>query len=59
MEKIIHTHSQCMRAQSLQSCSTLCDPTEYCPPGSYVHGFSLNKNTGVGCHGLLQGIFLT
>ena len=24
-----------------------------------VHGDSLGKNTGVGCHALLQGIFLT
>ena len=29
------------------------------PPGSSVHGDSPSKNTGVGCHALLQGIFLT
>ena len=29
------------------------------PPGSSVHGISHGKNTGVGCHFLLQGIFLT
>ena len=28
-------------------------------PGSSVHGDSLGKNTQVGCHALLQGIFLT
>ena len=28
------------------------------PPGSSVHGM-LQKNTGVGCHFLLQGIFPT
>ena len=28
------------------------------PPGSSVHGIC-RKNTGVGCHFLLQGIFLT
>ena len=28
------------------------------PPGSSVHGDSPGKNTGVGCHALLQGIFL-
>jgi len=28
-------------------------------PGSSVHGDSLGKNTGVGCHPLLQGIFST
>ena len=27
-------------------------------PGSSVHGDSLGKNTGVGCHSFLQGIFL-
>ena len=27
------------------------------PPGSSVHGDSPGKNTGVGCHFLLQGIF--
>ena len=35
------------------------DPIECSPPGSSVHGDSLGKNTGVGCHALLQGIFLT
>ena len=29
------------------------------PPGSSVHGDFPGKNTGVGCHTLLQGIFLT
>ena len=28
-------------------------------PGSSVHGDFPSKNTGVGCHALLQGIFLT
>ena len=28
-------------------------------PGSSVHGDSPGKNNGVGCHALLQGIFLT
>ena len=27
------------------------------PLGSSVHGISLGKNTGVGCHFLFQGIF--
>ena len=27
-----------MRAQSLQSCLTLCDPIDYSPLGSSVHG---------------------
>ena len=29
------------------------------PPGSFVHGGSPGKNTGVGCLALLQGIFPT
>jgi len=29
------------------------------PPGSSVRGDCPSKNTGVGCHALLQGIFLT
>ena len=28
----------CMRAKSLQSCPTLCNPMDYSPPGSSVHG---------------------
>ena len=40
-----------------QSCLTLCDPLDCSPPGSSVHGDSPGKNTGVGCHFLLQGIF--
>ena len=27
----------CMRAKLLQSCLTLCDPTDHSPPGSSVH----------------------
>ena len=42
-----------------QLCLTLCYPTDCSPPGSSVHGDSPGKNNGVGCHFLLQGIFLT
>ena len=42
-----------------QSCPTLCDPMDCSPPGSSVHEDSPGKNTGVGCHFLLQGIFPT
>ena len=42
------------------SCPTLCDPMDCSPPGSLtVHGSFTGKNAGVGCHFLLQGIFLT
>ena len=42
-----------------QSCLTFCNPMDCNPPGSSVHGESSGKNTGVGCHFLLQGIFPT
>ena len=42
-------------AKSLQSCPTLCDPTDVSPPGSPVPGIlQAVQNTGVGCHFLLQ-----
>ena len=42
-----------------QSCPTLCDPMDYSPPGSSVHEIFPGKDTGVGRHFLLQGIFPT
>ena len=44
-------HVLCLAAQY---CPTLID---YSPPGSSVHGDFPGKNTGLGCHALLQGIF--
>ena len=42
------------------SCLTPCSPVDYSLPGSSVQGIdSPGKNDGVGCHFLLQGIFLT
>ena len=38
-----------------QSCPILCDPMDCNLPSSSVHGDSPGKNTGVGCHALLQG----
>ena len=49
-------YSLCVDAKSPQSCLTLCDPMNcrlFCPWDSS------GKNTGVGCHALLQGIFWT
>ena len=40
-----------------QSRPTFCDPVDYSPPGSSVHGDSPGKNTGVVCQAPLQGIF--
>ena len=56
-----------MHAKSLQSCLTLCNPMDCSPSGSSVHGDSpgkntgikKKKNTGIGCHDLFMGIFLT
>ena len=42
-----------------QSCPALRDSMDHSPPGSSVHVDSPGKNTGVGCHALLQGIILT
>ena len=42
-----------------QLCPTLWNPMDCSPPGSFAHGISPGKKTGVGCHFLLQGIFLT
>ena len=41
------------------SCVWLCNSTDYSLPGSSAHGVSPGKNTGMGCHALLQGIFPT
>ena len=46
----------CMWTKSIQSCLTLCNPMDCSPRGSSVHGDSPGKNTGMGCHALLQGI---
>ena len=50
--KSFHSNVLCLVTQS---CPTLCDPMYCSPPGSSVHGDSPGKNTGVGCHALLQG----
>ena len=42
-----------------QPCPTLCHPKAVALPSSSVHEDSPDKNTGVGCHALLQGIFPT
>ena len=42
-----------------QSSPTLYDPMDCSPPGTSVCGIFPGKNTGIGSHSLLQGIFLT
>jgi len=50
----------CIHAKSLQSHPTLCDPMDCMQPTRLLCPWDTpGKNTGVGCHFLLQGIFLT
>ena len=47
-------HAAAAAANLLQSCPTLCNPRDGSPPGSPCPWDSPGKNTGVGCHFLLQ-----
>ena len=50
----------CTCAELLQSYLTLCDPTDPMQPTKLLCPWnSSGKNSGVGCHALLQGIFPT
>ena len=51
--------SACVHAKSLQSCLTLWDTMDHSLLVSSLLCDSPGKNTGVGCHALLQGIFPT
>ena len=42
-----------------QLCPSLWDPVDFSLPASSVHEDFQSKNTGVGCHALLQEIFPT
>ena len=51
-------HSQKIVVVELISCvQVFCDPMDCSPPGSSVHGIPQARNTGEGCHFLLQRIF--
>ena len=52
-----YTCSTLLKVLVAQSCPTRCDPMDFSLPGSFVHVDSPGKNTGVGCHFLLRGIF--
>ena len=52
-----HSFPLCVYVLVAKSCQTLCDPMDYSPPGSSVHGDSPGKNTGVGCHALLHSTY--
>ena len=49
----------CVSVLGTQLCPNLCNPMDCSLPGSSVYEDSPGKNTGVGCHALLQGIFPT
>ena len=54
--------SSILKAKALvaQSCPTLCDPMDYSPLSSSVHGiFQARMLEWIAIHSLLQGIFLT
>ena len=51
--------SQCMKVKVAKSHPTHSDPMNCSPLGSSVPGMFSGKNTGMGCHSLFQGIFLT
>ena len=56
---LVMVGSECVHANSLQSCPTLCDPMGCIPPGSFLHGDSPGKNTGACCYAPLQEILPT
>ena len=56
--RLSHQGSQ-SESEVAQSSPTLCNPVDCSLPGSSVHGNSPGKNTGVGSHSLLLGIFPT
>ena len=49
----------CCAVLVAQSCPTLYNLTDCSSPASSVHEYSPGKNSGVGCHALLQGNFPT
>ena len=56
--KLVSTYPLCVCLVT-QSCLTLCNSMGCSPPGFSAHRDSPGKNTRVGCHALLQGIFPT
>ena len=64
--RLHHPHGQCrecreplLKAWLISLLLRHCDPMDCNPSGTSVHGDSPGKNTGVGYHALLQGIFPT
>ena len=62
LHKFLGDADACWRFECLLSHSVMsdsCIPMDSSLPGSSIRGDSPGKNTGMGCHTLLQGIFLT
>ena len=60
LERTWTLESICMLMCSVaQLCPALCDPMDYSPPRLLCPQDFPDKHTGMGCHFLLQGIFLT
>ena len=59
--RIVKGNAQRVNVKGLvaKSCLNLCDPMDCSPTRLLCPWDSPGKNTGVGCHFLLQGIFLT
>ena len=58
IEKLLYIEFYVVLCLVGQWCLTLCNPMDLAHQIP-VHGNSPGKNTGVGCHALLQRIFLT
>ena len=54
MDLFLHLHTSAAAAKSLQSCLTLCNPIDGSPQKLPRPWDSPGKNTGEGCHCLLQ-----
>ena len=55
--EVLYNFSAAVLCLVAQSCLILCDSMDCSRPSSSVHGDSLGKNTRVGCHALLWGVF--
>ena len=54
-EDVVYRNTHIQFSSVTQSCPTLCNPMNCIPTGSLCQWDSPEKNTGVGCHFLLQG----
>ena len=51
--RTVHRELVSLLVSVTQLCPTLCNPTDFSPPGFFVYG--IIQNTGVGCLSLLRG----